>query len=165
MSDFLNPKKVLEEIPVFEEMSIADFGCGSGGWVIPLAQKLKDAKIYALDVLKEALSALKSKAEMEKVYNIRTVQCDVERGTDLQTGVMDLVIMSNLLFQVDDKNATLEEGKRVLRKGGRLLIVDWTIEGDGAEEKIDKDIKNKGFDFIKKINAGAQHFATLYEKL
>lgn len=165
MSDFLSPKKVLEETPLFKEMSIADFGCGSGGWVIPLAQKLKDAKIYALDVLKEALSALKSRAEMEKVYNIRTVQCDVERGTDLQSSAMDLVIMSNLLFQVDDRNATLEEGKRVLRRGGRILVVDWLVEGDGAEKKIDEEIKNKGFKFIKKINAGPQHFAILYEKL
>jgi ubiquinone/menaquinone biosynthesis C-methylase UbiE len=165
MSDFLNPKKVLEEVPVFEEMSIADFGCGSGGWVIPLAQKLKDAKIYALDVLKEALSALKSRAEMEKVYNVRTVQCDVERGTDLQTGAMDLVIMSNLLFQVDDEDTTIEEGKRVLRRGGMLLVVDWIVEGNSGEEKLDKEIKNKGFNIIKKINAGDQHFANLYEKI
>ncbi len=165
MNDFLSPKKVLEEIPVFKEMSIADFGCGSGGWVIPLAQKLKDAKIYALDVLKEALSALKGKTEMEKVYNIRTVQCDVERGTDLQTNAMDLVIMSNLLFQVDDREATLEEGRRVLRKGGKLLVVDWVLEGDKSEEKLDKEIKNKGFGFVKKIDAGTQHFAILYEKI
>ncbi len=164
MSDFLNPQKVINEINLPEEASIADFGCGSGGWVIPLAKKIKDGKIYALDVLKEALSALKGKAEMEKVYNIRTVQCDVERGTDLQKGALDLVIMSNLLFQVDDKEAVIEEGKRVLRRGGKLLIVDWIVKEDDAEKKIDEKIKNKGFKFVKKIEAGSQHFAILYEK-
>jgi ubiquinone/menaquinone biosynthesis C-methylase UbiE len=164
MSDFLNPKKVIEEIDLPEGASVADFGCGSGGWVLPLGQKVKDAKIYALDILKEALSALRSKAEMEKVYNIRTVQCDVERGTDIQTNAMDLVIMSNLLFQVDDKDATLEEGKRVLRRGGKLLVVDWIIDGNNSEEKLDEKIKNKNFIFVKKIDAGNQHFATLYEK-
>ncbi len=165
MSDFLNPQKVINEINLPKEASIADFGCGSGGWVIPLAKKAKDGKIYALDVLKEALSALKGKAEMEKVYNIRTVQCDVERGTDLQKGVLDLVIMSNLLFQVDDKDAVIEEGKRVLRRDGKLLVVDWTVKEDDAERKIDEKIKNKGFKFIKKIEAGSQHFANLYEKI
>jgi len=164
MSDFLNPQKVINEINLPEEASIADFGCGSGGWVIPLAKKIKDGKIYALDVLKEALSALKGKAEMEKVYNIRTVQCDVERGTDLQKGALDLVIMSNLLFQVDDKEAVIEEGKRALRRGGKLLIVDWIVKEDDAEKKIDEKIKNKGFKFVKKIEAGSQHFAILYEK-
>ncbi len=165
MSYFLNPKKVIDEISLPEEASIADFGCGSGGWVIPLAKKMKDGKIYALDVLKEALSALKGKAEMEKVYNIRTVQCDVERGTDLQKGALDLVIMSNLLFQVDDKDAVIEEGKRVLRREGKLLVVDWIVKEDDAEIKIDKKIKGKGFSFIKKIEAGSQHFAVLYEKI
>ncbi len=165
MSDFLNPKKVIEEIDIPEGASIADFGCGSGGWVIPLAKKIKEGKIYALDVLKEALSALKGRAEMEKVYNIRTVQCDVERGTDLQKGVLDLVIMSNLLFQIDDKDTVIEEGKRVLRGSGKLLVVDWTVKGDDAEIKINEKIKEKGFKFIKKIEAGSQHFAILYEKI
>jgi ubiquinone/menaquinone biosynthesis C-methylase UbiE len=164
MSNFLNPKKVLDEIYLEEDASVADFGCGSGGWVIPLAKKIKDGKIYALDVLKEALSALKSRAEMEKVYNIRTMQCDVERGTDIQTGILDLVIMSNLLFQVDDKDSVIEEGKRVLRKEGKLLLVDWIIKEDNTEEKMNEKIKNKGFKHIKKIDAGSQHFANLYEK-
>ncbi len=164
MSDFLNPIKVINEIPLEKEMSIADFGCGSGGWVIPLAKKVKDGKIYALDVLEEALSALKGNADLERVYNIRTVHCDVERGTELQEDLFDLVIMSNLLFQVEDKDGTIEEGYRVLKKGGRLLVVDWVVGENPSEDIIDKKIKEKNFKKIKSIDAGKQHFAILYEK-
>ncbi len=164
MSDFLNPIKVINEISLENEMSIADFGCGSGGWVIPLAKKVKDGKIYALDVLEEALSVLKSNADLERVYNIRTVHCDVERGTELQENLFDLVIMSNLLFQVEDKEGTIEEGYRVLKKGGKLLVVDWVIEEDLSEDIIDKKIKEKNFKKIKSIDAGKKHFANLYEK-
>ncbi len=162
MSSLLSPTKVIEELPLEEEMNVADFGCGSGGWVIPLAKKVKRGKIYALDVLKEALSALKSKAEMEMAYNIRTMLCDVERGTDLQSDYFELVIMSNLLFQVEDKDAVIEEGKRVLKKGGSLLVVDSSFKEDVAEELIDEKIKSKGFQRVKKINAGERHFANLY---
>jgi ubiquinone/menaquinone biosynthesis C-methylase UbiE len=165
MSEFLNPLKVINEISLQEEMSVADFGCGSGGWVIPLAKKIKDGKIYALDVLKEALSALKSNADLEKVYNIRTILCDVERGTELHGKSLDLVIMSNLLFQVDDKDGVLEEGKRVLRDGGHLLIVDWNINEDSSSGVIEEKILAKGFKKIKSIDAGSQHFANYYEKI
>ncbi len=165
MSEFLNPLKVINEIPLKEEMSVADFGCGSGGWVIPLAKKIKDGKIYALDVLKEALSALKSGAELEKVYNIRTILCDVERGTELHGESLDLVIMSNLLFQVDDKEGVIDEGKRVLRGGGGLLVVDWKVEEDASEKIIEEKIREKGFKKIKSIDAGSQHFANYYEKI
>ena len=165
MSEFLRPAKVIEELPIAEEMNAADFGCGSGGWVIPLAKKAKHGKIYALDVLKEALSALKANAEMEKVYNIRTVRCDIERGTELQSDYFELVIMSNLLFQVEDKRAVIAEGWRVLKKGGNLLVVDSTFREDVAEEVIDEKIRNSGFKRIKKINVGEYHFAHLYEKI
>jgi len=161
----LNPKKVIEEIPLKEEMNIADFGCGPGGWVIPLAKKIKSGKIYALDVLEEVLSALKSLAEMERVYNIRTIRCDIERGTDLQDNFFDLLIMSNLLFQVDEKDAVIEEGHRILRKGGNLLFVDWNNKEDVAEDLMNKKIVKKGFKKIKNIEAGESHFAILYEKI
>ncbi len=160
----LNPKKVLEEVDVEKEAVVADFGCGSGGWVIPLAKKEKGVRIYALDVLKEALSALRGNAEIERVYNIKTVHCDVERGTELQPESLDLVIMSNLLFQVDDRDAVIEEGRRVLRIKGKLLVVDWLVKENHSQEKLDEKIKEMGFNFIKKIDAGKQYFALLYEK-
>lgn len=164
MSDFLNPLKVIEKLSLREEIDVADFGCGSGGWVIPLAKKIKNAKIYAIDILEPALSALKSNAEMEKVYNIRTIRCDVERGVDLKSESIDLVIASNLFFQVEDKEAVIKEALRILRKEGEIIVVDWIIKEDNAESKLRKKIEENGFKFIKEIEAGKSHFANLYEK-
>jgi ubiquinone/menaquinone biosynthesis C-methylase UbiE len=165
MNDFLNPSKVIDEISLKEEMNIADFGCGSGGWIIPLAKKIKSGRIYAIDILWEALSALKSVTEIERVYNVRVIRCDIERGVDLRDDFLDLVIMSNLLFQVDDKDAVIKEAERVLRKGGNLLVVDWRLKEDNAEEIINNKVKTNNFIFIKEINAGKEHFAKLYEKI
>ncbi len=164
MSDFLDPRKVIEEIEIKDDISVADFGCGSGGWIIPLAKKRKNVKIYAVDVLPQALSALRGNAEMEKVYNIRTIRADIEKGVDIKDGAIDLLIMSNLLFQTEDKEAVIREGKRVLREKGELIVVDWLIKEDNAEEVIDKKIREQGFNLIKNINAGDTHFAKLYEK-
>ncbi len=165
MSDFLNPLKVIEKLSLREEMDVVDFGCGSGGWVIPLAKKIKNAKIYAIDILEPALSALKGNAEMERVYNIRTIRCDVERGVELRSESIDLVIASNLFFQVEDKEAVIKEALRVLRREGEMIVVDWIIKEDNAESKLHKKIEENGFKFIKKIEAGKSHFANLYEKI
>jgi len=163
MVDLLSPRKVIDELPLEKEMNVADFGSGPGGWVIPLGKKIKDGKIYALDVLSEVLSALRSRAEMEKVYNIRTLRCDVERGTELQSDYFDMVIMSNLLFQVEEKDVVIEEARRVLKKGAILLVVDWVNREDVAEDLINEKIKEKGFEKIKNIDAGSSHFAILYK--
>jgi len=123
--EFLNPEKILDQLELKREMVAADFGSGSGGWALPLAKRLEDGRVYAIDILKEPLSALESKAQLEKILNIETLKSDVETGVKLPSQSCDLVLMTNLLFEVEDKRGVLEEGKRVLKPGGKILIVDW----------------------------------------
>lgn len=165
MVNLLNPEKVISEIPLKKEMSIADFGCGSGGWVIPLAKRDKDAKIYAIDVLKEALSALRANAEMERVYNIRTTLADIEKGSGLKDNFLDLVLMTNIFFQVEDKEELMKEAYRTLKKGGMTLLVEWKTEDNDSESRADRKVLDNGFKKVKKINAGDNYFAYLYEKI
>jgi ubiquinone/menaquinone biosynthesis C-methylase UbiE len=116
-------------------MIAADFGSGSGGWVLPLAKKLEEGKIYALDILEEPLSALKARAKLEKISNIEIIRADVEERTPLSSNSTDLVLMTDLLFECEDKKIVLEEGKRVLKPGGFLLVVDWKKNASFGPEK------------------------------
>lgn len=127
-------------------MTAADFGSGSGGWVLPLAKILEDGTIYAIDILEEPLSALRAKAKLQKLENIRTKTANVEKGTDLWEESCDLVLMTNLLFECDDKKAVLAEGKRVLKKGGLILVVDWQ-----KDNPLTKEIEKVSFEEIKSI--------------
>ncbi len=138
MEGFLDPNEVLKKLKLKEGMKAADFGSGSGGWAIPLAKILEMGKVYALDVSEEALSALKSKAQAEKVSNIETIQVDVEKGTNLPDEIADLVLLTNILFECYDKHGVIKEAKRVLKPGGKMLIVDWIKDSPltGEIEKV-----------------------------
>ena len=146
MEEFLDPEKILEKLNLNKKMVAADFGCGSGGWAIPLAKKVK--WVFAIDILEEPLSALRSRMKMEKVFNIDPLRGNVEGKTTLISESCDLVLMTNLLFQVDDIKKVLEEGKRVLKKGGKILIVDWI-----KDNPLTKEIEWVDFEKIKKIAA------------
>ncbi len=148
MSGFVNPQEVLDQLKLKESLVAADFGSGSGGWVIPLAKKLAEGKIYAIDILEEPLSALKSRAKLENIFNVETIQSNVEeiRGSKLTDSSCDLVLMTNLLFECDDKKIVLEEGKRVLKPGGKMLIVDWK-----KDNPLTPEIERVPIEDIKKI--------------
>ena len=48
---FLNPKQTIDSLSFLESHMVAcDVSSGSGGWTIPLAKKLENGKVYALDV-------------------------------------------------------------------------------------------------------------------
>ena len=172
MEGFLNPSKVLNELKLKGNFIAADFGSGSGGWAIPLAKRLKFGKVYAIDILQEPLSALKSKGEMERVYNIETIRSDVEqkKGSKLPDSSCDLVLLTNLLFEADDKKVIMEEAKRVLKKGGKILVVDWLPEAAKGPEKrvspeeVKKIAEDLGLKLEKEFQAGVFHYAFLFTK-
>lgn len=125
---FIDPSEALKQLTLREDMVACDFGSGSGGWVLPLAKILETGEVFAVDILDEPLSALRAKAELAKLENIKTIKADIEKGTGLFADSCDLVLMTNLLFECEDKKNVLAEGKRVLKKGGKILIVDWKAE-------------------------------------
>jgi ubiquinone/menaquinone biosynthesis C-methylase UbiE len=152
-------------------MVAADFGCGSGGWVIPLAEKLEDGKVFAIDILDEPLSALRSKTKIEKIFNIETRKADVEKGTYLPNESCDLVLMTNLLFECKDKKKVLEEGKRVLKKGGKILVVDWKKDNPLTPEiekisigEVKKIAGEIGLELEKEFEASPYHWGLILVK-
>jgi len=146
MEGFLNPSEILKKLKLKDSMTAADFGSGSGGWVIPLAEILEEGKVYAVDILEESLSALRSKANLEKLLNVETKLTDIEKGVDILENSCDLVLMTNILFEVGDKKTVLEEGKRILKPGGRILVVDWV-----KDNPLTKEIEKVSFEEIKKV--------------
>jgi ubiquinone/menaquinone biosynthesis C-methylase UbiE len=174
MEGFLNPKEILNQLDLKKEMTAADFGSGSGGWAIPLAKILKDGKVYAIDILEEPLSALKNKSEIEGIDNIETIRSDVEskENLKLKDGVLDLVLMTNLLFEVKNKKRVIGEAKRVIKKGGKILVIDWlekTALGPEGKRTSTEEIKNlaKELDLKieKELKAGPYHWGIILTKI
>lgn len=171
MPEFLDPEKVLKNLNLNGEEIACDFGCGSGGWAIPLARILKKGKVIAIDILEEPLSALASKMKLERIENIELRRANVEKGVPILSNFCDLVLMTNLLFEVDDIEAVLKEGKRILKKGGKILIVDWKKEAPfGPEnkvlpEKIKEIAKKLDLSLKEEFEAGDYHWALVLEKL
>ena len=170
---FLNPEKVLDELDLKEGEIAAEFGCGSGGFTIPLAKRLEGGRVYALDIQEEALSALKGKAELEGLANIEIRRCDLEapEGSTLPANSLDLVLIPNVLFQVDDKEQVLKEAKRILKEGGKILIVDWLPKAPFGpkEDRISPDdlkkiAKSLNLKLEKEFKAGKYHYGLIFSK-
>jgi len=172
MPEFVNPIEILNQIPLQSTMVAADFGCGAGGWTIPLAKKLEDGQVFAVDIQEEPLSALKSRAEIQGVKNIKEITADVERQIpEIPDLSCDLVLITDLLFEVDDKKGVFEEAKRVLKPGGKVLVVEWIPgvslapkEGVVSREEVKEIAQQLGFQIEKEFKAGDYHFGLVLKK-
>ncbi len=167
---FLNPIVVLDRINLRKNFTVADFGSGSGNWVIPIARRVKQGTVYAVDVLGTPLAVLKKKAKEENLANIRTVQADVEDGTQLPDKSCDLVLMTNLLFEVEDKKKVIKEGIRILKEGGHLLIIDWekdspmNLKNPVSSTKVGEIATELDLKLVKELPAGIYHWGLFFRK-
>jgi ubiquinone/menaquinone biosynthesis C-methylase UbiE len=125
---FLNPQKVVEELGITPGMIVADFGAGSGHFSIEAAKLVgQSGKVYSIDIQKQALEAVRSKAKSGHLSNLQTIWADLETpgASKLKGGLVDLVIISNILFQAEDKNQIVQEAKRVLKPKGQAAVIEW----------------------------------------
>ncbi len=173
---FLDPKKVLEQLEVKEGMRVADFGCGHGYFSIPLAKLVgPEGKVYGVDVLTDALEAVRSQAQLAGVLNIETLRGNLEvvGGSKILTESVDMVLIHNVLFQSQKKADIIKEAKRILKTGGQLEITDWLPEkmaiGPQEGRRISFDdvrrlVESEGFLFQRNFDAGEYHYGLIFAK-
>jgi len=173
---FLNPEETLEQLNIEEGMKVADFGCGAGYFVIPLAKVVGDGgKVHALDVLDTALESVRSRAKLQGLFNIETKRCNLEisGSSGLEDKSLDLVVLANILFQSDNKTDIIKEAHRVLKERGAMAIIDWQANqpmGPPKEliissELVKKIAEKQGFKFKKDINVDKYHWGMIFEKI
>jgi ubiquinone/menaquinone biosynthesis C-methylase UbiE len=130
-------------------------------------------KVYAVEVVKDFLQTITNKVKDAALTNVECFWGDVEKvgGTKIAPSIVNAVIASNILFQVEDKDKFITEAKRILCKGGRVLLIDWEsdteslVKGGAIPKNLAKDMfEKKGFKLDKEIDAGAHHYGMIFIK-
>ncbi|MFA6908734.1 MAG: methyltransferase domain-containing protein [Patescibacteria group bacterium] len=131
---FLNPQSVLNAIGIHLGDKVADFGCGGAAYFVLQAAKMVGSRgiVYGVDVLKPALSGLKSRLELHNITNVVPVWSNVETygaTRRIRSNSLTVGMIINTLFQAQDKTAMIREAERMVAPGGRLVIIDWKTGG------------------------------------
>ncbi len=127
-------KNILKDVD-FKNKVILDLGAGTGKFSIPLTSRAK--LVYALDQSKPMIRILRRKIKVKKIKNIKILEAGFEK-IPLPKESVD-VILSVWTFPAHSKNweTDLKEVKRVLKKDGKIILVD-SYYGSGEHIKIKK---------------------------
>src|SRR3989344_786152 len=172
---FLRPHEIITNSDGAQKgFFVADFGCGHGYLTVPLARAVgTEGAVYAVDIRKEALSVVSSRAKRLGLPQVHVILGDLEKelGSYIGDHVCYTVFCVNLLFQIKNHGNVFKEARRVLKDNGRLVVVDWedtsTPYCPSREQRINKESiieAAKGFGFSKhaSISAGKYHWGLLF---
>lgn len=173
---FSDPVKNIEQLRLALGDKVADLGSGSGHYTLAAMRAVgAEGKVYAVDIQKDMLTRLKNEAKRQGFDNVEIIWGDIDarEGTHLAEGAVDTAIISNLLFQLENRDMAAMEAARIVKGNGHLLLVDWTESfagfGPHPDQVVTKDaaealFTKHGFAKEREIDAGAHHYGIIFIK-
>lgn len=123
-------QRLLGLLPLGDDTDLLDIGTGTGRIVEVLGPHV--GRAIGIDLSQEMLLVARSKLERARLRN-----CSVRQGDMYQLPLagasFDLVTVHQVLHYAEQPAAVIAEAARVLRPGGRLVVVDFA---EHAEESL-----------------------------
>lgn len=175
-SSFVVPEMVISHFHIKDGDTVADFGAGSGHFLAELARRVGSGRVYACEIQKALVEKIGEQARSTGLHNIHPLWCDLEEpnGVKVQDGALDVGVLANTLFQIEDKEAAVKEMNRTIHVGGRLVIIDWTDSFNGmgpaayhviTQEEATALLESNGFVLEQAFPAGSHHYGVIFRKV
>jgi ubiquinone/menaquinone biosynthesis C-methylase UbiE len=153
------PDRLISKLGLRASDVVVDFGCGPGFYTIPMAKIV--ARTIAVDISPRMLERTDSNARKNGV----TVELLTTDGTEIKLGdgSVDLIFLNHVFHEVIDRRKVLSEFLRILKRSGRLTVVERTrgglFSGKLGPPIIDKtqvaqDLERAGFSLAETIAYG-----------
>jgi ubiquinone/menaquinone biosynthesis C-methylase UbiE len=139
------PDAVIRALGLRRGQVVADIGAGPGYFSRRLARALgPSGQVYAVEPEPAILDVLRDRLDAARVKNVTPV---LGRGDDplLPDRSCDVALMVNVLHHVENRPAFLRRLARVLRRGGRLVNIDFADRETPVGPPLDHRVRREQF--------------------
>lgn len=102
-------------------LDVADIGCGEGYLTLEAAAWARH--VVGIDRSEDILERAKAMARRRRIANVEWKKGDLAR-LPLRDGAVDIALLSQALRHATDPERAVSEAARVVRGGGRVLVLD-----------------------------------------
>lgn len=161
---------LFSELELDDGKILADIGAGTGFYAVPFSKRV--GKVYAVDISEKMLARVREKMRGEGISNIEPMLSSEDK-IPLPDESVDIAFMASVFHELDG-DGTLNETRRILKPGGKLVIIDFKkIEEESgpplwhrkSEDEAIDICENHGFKFGHNFNAGSNKYGLVFIKI
>jgi ubiquinone/menaquinone biosynthesis C-methylase UbiE len=167
-----NTRLAIAKLPIAASNAIADIGAGTGYYTFPIAAKLPQGKVYAVEIQQSAIAYLKLRAKQLGLNNVAVIK-GTTTSPNLPDNSVDFAFMVDVYHELSYPHEMLQAIKRALKAGGKLLLIEYRAEDPAVAIKtlhkmsvaqVTKELKENGYHLVSTLEfLPIQHFL-IYQK-
>lgn len=162
---------ILEQAELEQKEVFVEIGAGTAFFSIAFLEQAAPTTLYACDISAPMLDWVRENVvpRYPAIYPVRNEEVTIPLGD----AIADLVFMIHLHHELDNPQRILEEAYRLLRKGGKVLVIDWKkeemTEGPPVHircqpQEVERQMKRANFQQIRHSSELAKHFFVIAQK-
>ena len=119
------PRELVAALELRPGMRVADLGAGTGYFSRYLSAAVgPEGTVFAVDTEPNLVVHLRARAEREQTENVVPILASADEPR-LPADSTDVVLIVDTYHHIDDRRGYVRRLQRVLRKRGRVAVVDW----------------------------------------
>lgn len=123
-----SPSRLIASLGLHRGMTVVDVGAGSGTLSFPMAKRVAPGgQVIAEDIQPEMLALVRARSKKEGVTNV-VPRLGTTTDPKIAPGTADLMILVDVYHEFDQPYEMVTSMVRGLKKGGRLVFVEYRKE-------------------------------------
>lgn len=143
---------LVEALAAARPVRLLDLAAGTGRFTYPVAAALPGASVVALDEAPAMLKVAQERRAEERAGNVALV-CGSAEALPFRRDVFDRVFTAFALHHFPKAPAVLEEAARVMRHGGKILVLDPLLPE--PEDDLDRRVNRTINEILARATAGS----------
>jgi SAM-dependent methyltransferase len=118
---------LIENLPLASDSVVADIGAGTGYFTFPIAGRVPDGKVYAVDIQQEMLDIMATRKTKGGVDNVE-LGLGGDKDPQLPDASVDVMLIVDAYHEFAYPREMGEAMRRALKPGGRLVLIEYRGE-------------------------------------
>ena len=155
-----------------DDFVVADIGAGTGFFTFPIAQRVPQGKVFAVDIQPEMLARIARRKTLEKVVNVEIVLGEPD-DPKLPKNQIDLAFIVDAYHEFSFPREMGERLKESLRPGGQLVLVEYRAEDPRvpikrlhkmSEVQVKQEMAAIGLDWVRTDSYLPQQHVLVFQR-
>lgn len=163
---------LVDRLPVEPDFVVADIGAGTGYFSFPIADRLKEGRVLAVDIQPEMLALIERQKRLRNVDNVYPILGD-EKDPGLPRSGVDLIFIVDAYHEFSYPREMGEAMARALVPGGLLVLIEYRAEDPSvpikrlhkmSQAQAKKEMRAIGLEWLRTEDYLPQQHVLIFRK-